>query len=110
MKRFKSARHAQCFLSTHSRIHNHFQLRRHHLVPISIVRLAMPPFARGAMSPKLLPLYNLQSRIFRPSTPATGNLTAPVPVVSTVFPLTIPPTASIPLSQPVTTLPVAMAP
>ena len=31
MKRFKSARHAQCFLSTHSRIHNHFQLRRHHL-------------------------------------------------------------------------------
>jgi putative transposase len=31
MKRFKSARHAQRFLSTHSRVHNHFQLRRHHL-------------------------------------------------------------------------------
>ena len=31
MKRFKSARHAQRFLSIHSRIHNHFQLRRHHL-------------------------------------------------------------------------------
>ena len=31
MKRFKSARHAQRFLSTHSRIHNHFQLCRHHL-------------------------------------------------------------------------------
>jgi putative transposase len=31
MKRFKSARHAQRFLSTHSRIHNHFQLHRHHL-------------------------------------------------------------------------------
>ena len=31
MQRFKSARHAQRFLSTHSRIHNHFQLRRHHL-------------------------------------------------------------------------------
>src|SRR6266404_6084960 len=31
MKRFKSARHARRFLSTHSRIHNHFQLRRHHL-------------------------------------------------------------------------------
>jgi hypothetical protein len=31
MQRFKSARHAQCFLSTHSRIHNHFQLRRHRL-------------------------------------------------------------------------------
>ena len=31
MQRFKSARHAQQFLSTHSRIHNHFQLRRHRL-------------------------------------------------------------------------------
>jgi putative transposase len=31
MQRFKSARHAQCFLSPHSRIHNHFQLRRHRL-------------------------------------------------------------------------------
>jgi putative transposase len=31
MKRFKSPRHAQRFLSTHSRIHNHFQLCRHHL-------------------------------------------------------------------------------
>ncbi len=31
MQRFKSARHAQRFLSSHSRIHNHFQLRRHRL-------------------------------------------------------------------------------
>jgi putative transposase len=31
MQRFKSARHAQCFLSTHGRIHNHFQLRRHRM-------------------------------------------------------------------------------
>jgi len=31
MQGFKSARQAQCFLSTHSRIHNHFQLRRHRL-------------------------------------------------------------------------------
>jgi putative transposase len=31
MQRFKSARHAQRFLSTHSRIHNHFQLRRHRM-------------------------------------------------------------------------------
>jgi putative transposase len=31
MQRFKSARQAQCFLSTHGRIHNHFQLRRHRL-------------------------------------------------------------------------------
>jgi putative transposase len=31
MQRFKSARHAQRFLSTHGRIHNHFQLRRHRI-------------------------------------------------------------------------------
>ena len=31
MQRFKSARHAQRFLSAHSRIHNHFQLRLHRL-------------------------------------------------------------------------------
>ena len=31
MRRFKSARHAQQFLATHTRIHNHFQLRRHRL-------------------------------------------------------------------------------
>jgi len=31
MQRFKSHRHAQRFLSTHARIHNHFQLRRHRL-------------------------------------------------------------------------------
>ncbi len=29
IRRFKSARHAQRFRSTHSPIHNHFQLRRH---------------------------------------------------------------------------------
>ena len=29
MQHFKSASHAQRFLSVHSRIHNHFQLRRH---------------------------------------------------------------------------------
>jgi putative transposase len=34
MQRFKSARHAQRFLSTHSRIHNHFQLRRHRMTAI----------------------------------------------------------------------------
>ena len=31
MQQFKSPRHAQRFLSTHCRIHNHFQLRRHRL-------------------------------------------------------------------------------
>ena len=31
MQRFRSARHAQRFLSAHSRIHNHLQLRRHRL-------------------------------------------------------------------------------
>src|SRR4051795_9597672 len=34
MQRFKSARHAQRFLSAQSRIHNHFQLRRHRLSAI----------------------------------------------------------------------------
>ena len=32
MQRFKSARHAQRFLSSHGQIHNHFQLRRHLLI------------------------------------------------------------------------------
>ncbi len=31
MKRFKSVRHAQQFLSIHTPIHNHFQLGRHRL-------------------------------------------------------------------------------
>jgi putative transposase len=31
MRRFKSARHAQQFLATHTPIHTHFQPRRHHL-------------------------------------------------------------------------------
>jgi len=31
MQRLKSARHVQRLLSAHSRIHNHFQLRRHRL-------------------------------------------------------------------------------
>ncbi len=31
MHRFKSARHVQCSLSAHSRIHNHVQLRRYRL-------------------------------------------------------------------------------
>ena len=34
MQRFKSARHAQRFLSAHARIHNHFQLRRHRLTAV----------------------------------------------------------------------------
>ena len=39
MRRFKSARQAQQFLSTHTPIHNHFQLRRHRL-PASEYRAA----------------------------------------------------------------------
>jgi putative transposase len=34
MRRFSSARHAQRFLSTHARIQNHFQLRRHRLTAV----------------------------------------------------------------------------
>jgi len=48
MQRFKSARHAQRFLSTHSRIHNHFQLRRHRRPLTSTVPHATPPSAPGA--------------------------------------------------------------
>ncbi len=39
MKRFKSSRQTQQFLSIHSRIHNHFQLRRH-LISASEYRAA----------------------------------------------------------------------
>ena len=34
MQRFKSARHAQRFLSTHARVHSHVQLRRHRLTAV----------------------------------------------------------------------------
>ena len=34
MQRFKSARHAQRFLSAHARIHNYFQLRRHRFTAV----------------------------------------------------------------------------
>jgi putative transposase len=49
MRRFKSARHAQQFLATHTPIHNHFQLRRHRL-SASEYRVARDP---GAMRPVL---------------------------------------------------------
>jgi putative transposase len=39
IQRFKSARHAPRFLSTHSRIHNHCQLR-HHLISANEYRAA----------------------------------------------------------------------
>ena len=70
MKRFKSARHAQRFLSTHSRIHNHFQPAVITSVPTSIVRRAIPNFAHGVTSPVLRLLHNPQSCCFRPSTSA----------------------------------------
>jgi putative transposase len=49
MQRFKSARHAQRFLSVHARIHNHFQLRRHRLTAIHIALQVTPPSGSGAM-------------------------------------------------------------
>ena len=39
MRRFKSVRHAQQFLSIHTPIHNHFQLCRHRL-SVSEYRIA----------------------------------------------------------------------
>ena len=53
MQRFRSARHAQCFLSSHSRIHNHFPLRHHHLTAADTVLPAPSLFAPGARSPAL---------------------------------------------------------
>ena len=50
MQRFKSARHAQRFLSTHSRIHNLFQLRRHRLSATQYSLLATGLSARGTRS------------------------------------------------------------
>ena len=49
MQRFKSARHAQRFLSVHARIHNHFQLRRHRLTAEQhrAARQRPPHLARG---------------------------------------------------------------
>ena len=52
MQRFKSARQAQIFLSSHGRIHNHF----HSFVaiacqPPNTAKLAKPPSARGEMPP-----------------------------------------------------------
>ena len=50
MQRFKSARHAQRFLSSHSRIHNHFQLRCHRRSANDYRIAAMRPSAHGARS------------------------------------------------------------
>ena len=51
MQRFKSARHAQRFLSAHSRIHNHFQLRRHRLTADQHRAERATPSVSGARSP-----------------------------------------------------------
>jgi len=49
MQRFKSPRHAQRFLSTHCRIHNHFQLRRHRLSAHQHREARNAAFRPGAM-------------------------------------------------------------
>jgi putative transposase len=48
-RRFKSARHAQQFLATHTPIHNHFQLRRHRLSASDTELLLIAPSSPGAM-------------------------------------------------------------
>jgi putative transposase len=70
MQCFKSARHAQRFLSIHSRIHNHFQLRRHRR-SASDYRIARDAAFRTwrdvvAMAPDA-----------QPSTTSRGNCRAP---------------------------------
>jgi len=69
---FKSVRHAQRFLA----IHNSSAVIAS--APSSIARLAMPPFARGAVSPKLRLQRKIQRCRFGPSPSATGNLTMPL--------------------------------
>jgi ribosomal protein L35 len=78
MKRFKSARHAQRFLSTHSRIYNTSSSAVITSLPTSIVPLAMLPFEYGVTSPKLSPLHNFQSRHLGYQCLPIGNLTTPV--------------------------------
>ncbi len=46
MQRFKSARHAQRFLSAHGRVHNYFQLRRNACPPLD----TEPPATRPSSS------------------------------------------------------------
>src|ERR1700730_4829789 len=53
MKRFKSARHAQRFLSSDSQIHNHFQLRRHHISANQHRAALDAAFRDGLTSPEL---------------------------------------------------------
>ena len=54
MQRFKSARHTQRFLSSHSQTYNLFQLRRHHLTAPTTEPPVIVPFRLGAMSPASL--------------------------------------------------------
>ena len=49
MQRFKSARHAQRFLSSHGQIHNLFQLRRHRLTANDHALPVTAPFRPGVM-------------------------------------------------------------
>jgi len=71
MKRFKSARHARRFLSTHSRIHNHFQLRRYHL------NVNRHRVARCRLSPGRDVAEDLQGCHFGFQSPPFRNLTTP---------------------------------
>ena len=70
MKRFKSARHAQRFLSTHSRIHNHFQLCRHHLTANQHRAARDTAFRTWREVAGTASAANPQSCCFRPSTSA----------------------------------------
>ena len=56
MQRFKSARHAQRFLSSHGQIHNLFQLARHRLTANDHRSARDPPSRPGVMSPVSLGL------------------------------------------------------
>lgn len=82
MQRFKSTRHAQRFLSTRSRIHNHFQLRRHRLTATD-----QPGSPRGglrclARHHRSCPARVSPQGIQKRQTASSANLTTPWPGIS----------------------------
>jgi putative transposase len=75
MQRFKSARHAHCFLSAHSRIHNLFQLRRHR-IPATKYRSARDrASALGVRRSGSRPPFDPATDIATSARPLLNNLT-----------------------------------
>ena len=76
MQRFKSIRQAQQFLSAHSRIHSHFQLRRPLPPPPTIAPIGIPPSVSGNRLPERPSLDDVAT-IFVTAYPRSSNRTKP---------------------------------